>query len=167
MRVLSRSKIIIRYSMMFIFRCGRLITNQSRYMIIKLIKKNIMCLTLERRRGRLQAFGLSYTAPHDIWAWFCFHLIISSLCSHTAYLSGLSSWLKSNFPGTTVAILTDMATRDSFYQHGLTFIIARMSNYHHHKVWDKITYPFPGFNSAAVEVLKMHMWYFALYWAYY
>ena len=30
--------------------------------------------------------------------------------------------------------------------------VAWISNYTHHKVWDEITYPFPNFNGAAVEV---------------
>ena len=40
----------------------------------------------------------------------------------------------------------------SLYQHGLTLILPWISNYIHHKVWDKLTYPFTNFNNAAVEV---------------
>ena len=32
------------------------------------------------------------------------------------------------------------------------FILTWVSNYIHYKVWDEITYPFPNFNGAAVEV---------------
>ena len=39
-----------------------------------------------------------------------------------------------------------------FYYHGLTFISAWISNYIHYNVWDKITYPFPNFNCATIEV---------------
>ena len=39
-----------------------------------------------------------------------------------------------------------------FYKRGLIFIPAWISNYIHHKVWDEITYPFPNFNGATVEV---------------
>ena len=42
--------------------------------------------------------------------------------------------------------------RGSLYKHGLTLIPVWISNYIHHKVWDEITYPFPNFNGAAVEV---------------
>ena len=35
---------------------------------------------------------------------------------------------------------------------GLTLIPAWMSNYNHYKVQDEITYPFPNFNGATVEV---------------
>ena len=41
---------------------------------------------------------------------------------------------------------------DTFYQHGLTLIPAWISNYTHHKVCNKITYPFPCFNCCTVEV---------------
>ena len=33
-----------------------------------------------------------------------------------------------------------------FYQHGLTLILAWISNYIHYKLWDEITYPFLNFN---------------------
>ena len=39
-----------------------------------------------------------------------------------------------------------------FYYHGLTLILAWISNYTHYKVWDEITYPFLHFNGATVEV---------------
>ena len=29
---------------------------------------------------------------------------------------------------------------------------ARISNYIHYNTWDEITYPFPNFNSAAIEI---------------
>ena len=41
----------------------------------------------------------------------------------------------------------------SFYQHELTLIPAWTNN-HMPKVWDEITYPFPNFNDATVEVWK-------------
>ena len=37
----------------------------------------------------------------------------------------------------------------------LTLIPAWISNYIHCKVWDEITYPFPNFNSATIEILGM------------
>ena len=43
-------------------------------------------------------------------------------------------------------------TRGLFYQHVLTLIPMWISNYIHYELWDKITYPFPNFNCAAVEV---------------
>ena len=39
-----------------------------------------------------------------------------------------------------------------FHRHKLSLISTRKSNYIHHKMWDEITYPFPNFNSEAVEV---------------
>ena len=39
-----------------------------------------------------------------------------------------------------------------FYQHGLTLILAWISNYIHYNVWDEITYPFLNFNGLTVEV---------------
>ena len=39
-----------------------------------------------------------------------------------------------------------------FINMDLILIPAWISNYIHYKVWDEITYPFPNFNSAAVEV---------------
>ena len=41
-----------------------------------------------------------------------------------------------------------------FYIHGLTLIPARISDYIHYKVWNEISYSFPNFNSADVEVLE-------------
>ena len=38
-----------------------------------------------------------------------------------------------------------------FYLHGLTLIPEWISNYINHKVWDKVTYPFP--NGATLEVI--------------
>ena len=43
-------------------------------------------------------------------------------------------------------------TWDLFYQSGLTLIPAGISNHIHYKLWDEITYPFPNFNGAAVNV---------------
>ena len=39
-----------------------------------------------------------------------------------------------------------------FYYHGITLIPSWISNYIHHKVWDEITYPFPNFKCATIEV---------------
>ena len=41
--------------------------------------------------------------------------------------------------------------RGSFLWCGLTFIPICISNYIHHEVWDKITYPFPNISAAALE----------------
>ena len=41
-----------------------------------------------------------------------------------------------------------------FYKHRLTLIPAWISNHTPSKMWDEITYPFPNFNSAAIEVLE-------------
>ena len=43
-------------------------------------------------------------------------------------------------------------TREPFHYHRLTLIQVWIGNYMHHKAWNKITYPFPNFNSAAVEI---------------
>ena len=37
-------------------------------------------------------------------------------------------------------------------KHGLTKMPAWISNYIHYKVLDEITYPFPKFNGATVEI---------------
>ena len=39
-----------------------------------------------------------------------------------------------------------------FYKQGLTLIQSSISNHIHYKVWYEITYPFPSFNGATVEV---------------
>ena len=36
--------------------------------------------------------------------------------------------------------------------HGLSLILAWITNYIHDKVWDEITYPFPNFNGYTIEV---------------
>ena len=59
------------------------------------------------------------------------------------------SW--QGWAGTIIHLMT-MTTRVPFYEHKSTFIPAWISNYIHHKVWDEITYPFPNFNGATVEV---------------
>ena len=41
---------------------------------------------------------------------------------------------------------------DLFCQMESTIIISWMSNYIHYKVWDEVTYSFPNFSGAAVEV---------------
>ena len=38
-----------------------------------------------------------------------------------------------------------------FYYHGLTSAAAWLSNHIRYKVWDEIAYPFPNFNSCAVD----------------
>ena len=38
------------------------------------------------------------------------------------------------------------------YWHGLTLILAWISNRIHYKGWNEITYPFPNFNGATVDV---------------
>ena len=38
------------------------------------------------------------------------------------------------------------------YKYGLTVIPGWISNHIHYKILDEITYPFPNFNGAAVEV---------------
>ena len=43
-------------------------------------------------------------------------------------------------------------TRDPFYQRDLTLIQVWINNHTPSKVWDEITYPFPNFNGATVEV---------------
>ena len=43
-------------------------------------------------------------------------------------------------------------TWDPFYQHWLTKIPAWISDHMPSEVWDDITYLFPNFNGAAVEV---------------
>ena len=46
----------------------------------------------------------------------------------------------------------DNATWGPFYWHGLTLIWAWISHYIHYKVWDEISYPFPNFHGATIEV---------------
>ena len=43
-------------------------------------------------------------------------------------------------------------TRGPIYYHGLTLILTWISNYIHYEVWDEVTYQFPDFNGATVEV---------------
>ena len=61
--------------------------------------------------------------------------------------SGVFSLLQFHHTNSTL-----MMTRNPIYQHGLTLISAWMSNYNHYKVWDEITYPFPNFNNATIEI---------------
>ena len=49
---------------------------------------------------------------------------------------------------------SNRAARALFYQHGLTLILAWISNYIHYKLWGEITYPFLNFNGCTVEVLE-------------
>ena len=49
-------------------------------------------------------------------------------------------------------------TWSPFYWHGLTLILAWVSNYTHFNVWDAITYPFP-----TVEVIPSHTVYVVTY----
>ena len=42
--------------------------------------------------------------------------------------------------------------RSSFRWYGWTLIPAWKSNYNHYKVWYELTYPFPNFNGAAIEI---------------
>ena len=54
-----------------------------------------------------------------------------------------------------------------YTKHGLTLIPAQISNYLHYKVWDEITYPFPNFNGATVEVMGMDRWFhLTCFWSY-
>ena len=46
----------------------------------------------------------------------------------------------------------EAVTEGLFYLHSLTLISSWTSNYIHYKLWDGITYPFPNFNGATVEV---------------
>ena len=39
-----------------------------------------------------------------------------------------------------------------FYCHWLMLILTWISNHVHYKLWDKITYPIPNFNGAAIEI---------------
>ena len=57
----------------------------------------------------------------------------------------------SRWPLVPVGILN---ARDIFYKHGLTLIPSWIINYIHYNMWDEITYPFPNFNGATVEVWK-------------
>ena len=43
-------------------------------------------------------------------------------------------------------------TRCPFYLHGLTLTPAWISYHIHHKMWNEITYPFPNFNGATIEL---------------
>ena len=46
---------------------------------------------------------------------------------------------------------------DLFYKHRLTLIPAWINNHINYKVWDKITYPFPNFKGAAVDVCQVSL----------
>ena len=46
----------------------------------------------------------------------------------------------------------ELPTWGPFYQHGLTLIPAWISDHMHSKLWGEITYSFPNFNGAIVEV---------------
>ena len=48
-------------------------------------------------------------------------------------------------------------TRGSFYYHGLTLILAWISNDMPSKLWDGITYPFPNFNGCTVDHWSLGM----------
>ena len=51
-----------------------------------------------------------------------------------------------------------------FYWDDLTLISAWISNHIHYKVWGEITYPFPNFNGATVEVWEWISNFISLYW---
>ena len=53
------------------------------------------------------------------------------------------------------SFVSKMLTIDTwgpFYKHGLTLILAWISNHMPSKMWDEITYPFLNFNGCTVEV---------------
>ena len=54
----------------------------------------------------------------------------------------------------SVAVLLQIMTWDPFFWDGLTWISAWVGNRMSVTVWDQITYPFPNFNCAAVEVCE-------------
>ena len=45
-----------------------------------------------------------------------------------------------------------MVARSSFYNHGVIWIQAWISNYIHHKAWYEMNYPFSNLNVAIVKV---------------
>ena len=47
---------------------------------------------------------------------------------------------------------SSLFTKHLFYKHRLTLTPAWISNYIHYNVGNEITYPFPNFNGAAIEV---------------
>ena len=58
------------------------------------------------------------------------------------------------FLNSEIALVVDPSSTTSgpFYLHGLTLILAWISNHMASKMWDEITYPFLNFNGATVEV---------------
>ena len=67
------------------------------------------------------------------------------MCQHRKLL--LSGKENANYKGIN-GFLTSCG---HFYKHGLTLILAWISNCIHYNVWDEITYPFLNFNGATVE----------------
>ena len=67
-----------------------------------------------------------------------------------ALKANLHHLVKFPIDASTVALLS--ITWDPFYLHGLTSILAWISNYILYDVWAEITYPFLNFNGATVEV---------------
>ena len=76
----------------------------------------------------------------------------------TRFLSLAKGFLSHRWKQTLVTdqyflgVLDAWSSKGPFYKPGLTLISSRMSNYIHYKVWDEITYPFPNFNGAVIEV---------------
>ena len=61
-------------------------------------------------------------------------------------------WLSKARCGVTLHYVCAEHPWHASYLHGLILIPAWISNYIDYKLWDDITYPFPNFTCAAVEV---------------
>ena len=69
------------------------------------------------------------------------------------HASGTSYWILIYHYPSPINIMKDItSTWETFYSHGLTLIPAWKSNHTPSNVWGEISYPFPNFNGATVEV---------------
>ena len=91
-------------------------------------------------------------------------LILQNVFSHVAWTKNAACVLLQIYSCvfymtcfTTSHIFPHKNYRGPVYIHGLTLILAWISNHLPSKVWDEITYPIPNFNGYTVEVWEWDM----------
>ena len=125
---------------------------------------NASCRWLCTRLQYVQYVIHGYTAVFELSHWYILakYLLVKyhCICLRVSMHFGWSLWLYVllwwQLPGLVPYLLSQTIVTwrsgTPFYQHGLTSIPAWKSNHMPSEVWDGITYPFPNFNSATIEV---------------
>ena len=152
-------------------------SNSSQLIIKRMISKcdtsSNYGILINRKQGKLLAYLL--TQWLSLWRIVCkinrwCHLEVNSTCwspvvllstmniavvlrkyKHKDYSQSLEATHLCFIFRLNASVIPKMSW-DHLYSHGLTLIPAWISNYMPSKMWDEITYPFPNFNGATVEV---------------